>query len=117
MNSKRPVPHAVAGTLVGMFLLLDSVDHEHYRTGKIVAASGDCFLIQFDWLKERADRPPPPMELITIEELNAVCEHCGQKVANLFESRADLERWVTWLETPEKPTGETDKVVGLRKPH
>ena len=38
--------------LVGMFLVLTSTDHEHYRIGHIAAAVGDCYLIQFDKLKD-----------------------------------------------------------------
>jgi hypothetical protein len=50
-------------------------------------------------------------------ELSESCENCGQKLANLFKSRADMERWIAWLETPEKPEGQTGKVVHLKKPH
>jgi hypothetical protein len=53
--------------LVGMFLVLDTTDHEYYRTGEIVAAVGNCYLIQFDQLE--ADQPLPPMELFTLVEL------------------------------------------------
>ena len=35
-----------------MFLVLNTTDHEHYRTGQIVAAVGNCYLIQFDKLEE-----------------------------------------------------------------
>jgi hypothetical protein len=101
--------------LVGLFLVLDSTDHEHYRTGQVVAAIGNCFLIQFDKLK--ADHPTPPMELFTLEGLSGTCEDCGQKRASLFNSRPDMERWIAWLEAPEKPAGQSGKVVHLKKPH
>ncbi len=45
--SKQPA----ADTIVGMFLVLDSADHEHFGTGEIVAAVGNCYLIQFDRLE------------------------------------------------------------------
>jgi hypothetical protein len=102
--------------LVGLFLVL-SPDHEHYRTGQIVAVVGNCFLIQFDQAKNTPDDPPPPLELYTAEELSESCENCGQKLANLFKSRAEMERWIVWLETPEKPEGQASKVVHLKKPH
>jgi hypothetical protein len=89
-----------------MFLVLTSTDHEHYRIGHIAAAVGDCYLIQFDKLNESADHPLPPMELYTVEELSEVCENCGQKLANLFKSRADMERWIAWLSEPEEPAVE-----------
>jgi hypothetical protein len=100
--------------LVGMFLILDSTDHEHYRTGEIVAAVGSCYLIQFDQLE--ADHPLPPMELHTLDGLSGTCQNCGQKLANLFKGREDMERWIAWSETPEKPAG-SGKVVHLKKPH
>ena len=45
MKSQQP-------DLVGMFLVLDSTDHEHYRIGYIAAAVGNCYLIQFDKVEE-----------------------------------------------------------------
>ena len=102
--------------LVGLFLVLDSIDHEYYRTGQIVAAVGNCFLIQFDKLK--ADHPQqPPMELVTLEELSSACQSCGQKRANLFNSRADMEQWIAYVEAPEKPGDQSGKVIHLKKPH
>ena len=38
--------------LVGMFLVVESTGHEHYRTGRIAAAVGNCYLIQFDKMEE-----------------------------------------------------------------
>jgi hypothetical protein len=72
-------------------------------------------LIQFDKLE--ADHPPPAMELHTLEELSGVCENCGQKRANLFNSRANMEQWIAWLEAPDKLAGQSGKVVHLKKPH
>jgi hypothetical protein len=104
-------------TIVGMFLVLDSPDHEHYRTGQIIAAAGSCYLVKFDRVEVTADGPPSlPLELYTAEELSESCKDCGQKRANLFQSRTDMERWITWVETPEKPPGD-GTVVHLKKPH
>jgi hypothetical protein len=105
-----------ADTIVGLFLTLDSADHEHYRTGEIIAAVGNCYLIQFDKGEELV-MPQPPAELYTLEELSGSCEKCGQKRANLFKSRADLEQWIDWVNKPEKPEGPSGKVVHLKKPH
>ena len=49
--------------LVGMFLVVESTGHEHYRTGHIAAAVGNCYLIQFDKMEESEAPPLPPMEL------------------------------------------------------
>ena len=107
--------HPVADTIVGMFLVLDNADHEYCRTGEIVVAVGNCYLIQFDRLE--LDQPQPPAELYTLEKLSSSCENCGQKCANPFKSRADMEQWIAWLNKPEKPAGQPGKVVHLKKPH
>ena len=107
--------HSLADTIVGMFLVLDGADHEYYRVGQIVAAVGNCYLIQFDRLE--LDQPQPPAELYTLEELSGSCENCGQKRGNLFKSRADMEQWIAWLNKPEKPADQPGKVVHLKKPH
>ena len=101
--------------LAGMFLVLDSTDHEHYRTGQIVGAVGDCYLIQFDKLD--TDQPLPPIELHKLGELSAICQNCDQKLANLFKNRDDMMRWIAWLTKPEKLAGQSGKVVHLKKPH
>ena len=107
--------HPVADTIVGMFLVLDNADHEYYRTGEVVVAVGNCYLIQFDRLD--LDQPQPPAELCTLEELSSSCENCGQKRGNLFNTRAGMEQWIAWLNKPEKPAGQSGKVVHLKKPH
>jgi hypothetical protein len=113
--SKKLRPIHPGADLVGMFLVLDTTDHEHYRVGHIAAAVGNCYLIQFDKLEEKD--PLPPMELYTLDELSRTCENCGQKLANLFETRAEMMGWIAWLNEPEKPSGQSGKVVHLKKPH
>jgi hypothetical protein len=103
--------------LVGMFLVLEATDHEHYRIGHLATAVGNCYLIQFDQVEDSEEDLLPPMELYTLEELSRTCENCGQKLANLFNGRADMMRWIAWLNQPEKPAGRSGKVVHLKKPH
>ena len=103
--------------LVGMFLVVESTGHEHYRTGHIAAAVGNCYLIQFDKMEESQAPPLPPMELYTLEELSRTCEDCGQKLVSLFKTCADMTQWIAWLNQPEKPAGQSGKVVHLKKPH
>ena len=66
---------------------------------------------------EELEAPLPPMELYTLEELSRTCEDCGQKLVSLFETRADMTQWIAWLNQPEEPTGQSGKVVHLKKPH
>jgi hypothetical protein len=68
-------------------------------------------------VEDSEEHPLPPMELYTLEELSRTCENCGQKLANLFKSCADMMRWIAWLNQPEKPAGQSGKVVHLKKPH
>ena len=74
---------AMKTNLVGMFLVLDTADHEYYRTGQIVAAVGNCYLIQFDKLD--ADQPSPSMELVTLEELSGRCQNCEPEARQLVQ--------------------------------
>ena len=76
---------------------------------KSLSRSANCYLIQFDRLE--LDQPQPPAVLYTLEELSSSFENCGQKCANLFKSRADMEQWIAWLNKPEKPAGQPAKVV------
>ena len=101
--------------LAVMFLVLRYIDHEHYRTGEIVAAVGNCYLIQFDRVGDGS--ATAPMELHTLGELSATCQDCEQKLPTLFKSRDDMMRWSAWLTKPEKPAGQSGKVVHLKKPH
>jgi hypothetical protein len=54
--------------LVRMFLVLEATGHEHYRTGHIAAAVGNCYLIQFHKVEDSEEHLLPPMELYTLEE-------------------------------------------------
>jgi hypothetical protein len=53
----------------------------------------------------------------TLEELSRTCEDCGQKLVSLFKTRVDMTQWIAWLNQPEKPAGQSGKVVHLKKPH
>ena len=98
-----------------MFLVLDNADHEYYRTGEIVVAVGNCYLIP---IRQVGVRPTAAAGgALHLEELSSSCENCGQKCANLFKSRADMEQWIAWLNKPEKPADQPGKVVHLKKPH
>jgi len=102
--------------LVGKFLVLESTGHERYRTGHIAAAFGRIAASSSStrWKSRRRLRRRP---LYTIEELSRTCEDCGQKLVSLFKSRADMTQWIAWLNQPEKPGGQSGKVVHLKKPH
>ena len=76
--SKELRPIQPGADFAGMFLVLDNTDHQHYRTGQIVAVVGNCYLIQFDKLDEKD--PLPPMELYTLEELSRICQNCGRSL-------------------------------------
>ena len=68
--------------LVGMFLVLDSTDHEHYRTGQIVAAVGHCYLIQFDTLE--AGQPLPPSNATSVPACTKACSLDGRAQFQLY---------------------------------
>jgi hypothetical protein len=49
----RQIMEKLRSDLVGMFLVLNSPDHEHYRTGHIAVAVGNCYLIEFRFEKQK----------------------------------------------------------------
>jgi hypothetical protein len=100
--------------LVGMFLVLDDPGHEYYRTGEIVAAVGDCYLIQFDRMRAAL---PPPLELHTLEQLSGTCPDCDQKLASLFRTRAEMAEWIERVNAPEAPAEPLGKIINIKKPH
>jgi hypothetical protein len=101
-----------ADALVGMHLIMD--DGEYFRTGTVAAAVGSGgYLIEFDVMKEGC--PRPPLEIFTTEELVKVCRGCNDKRVSLFKSRVAMERWLAWMNAPDKSAGEGPKVVHLRK--
>ena len=81
-----------------MFLVLDNADHEYYRTGEIVLAVGNCYLIQFNRLE--LDQPQPPAELCTLEELTSTCENCGQKRA-IPDALLKAKKWAASVEVAD----------------
>jgi hypothetical protein len=102
-------------SLVGLWLVLDSPDHQSFRIGRIVTAVGDSFLIQLETLE--ANHPGvSPMELATAEELSAVCPS-GIKLVSLFKTRDDMTAWIDWVTTPEKPARQTGSKIVQIKPH
>jgi hypothetical protein len=101
-------------SLVGKFAFYD--EGETYQTGEIVAAaSPDAYLIKFDSYGH--GDAPLPMEVVSVEEMAAMVNHgpncnCHQKAWRFFETRAEMEAWVKWLDTPPP---EPKKVVRLVK--
>ena len=101
--------------LVGMFLVLYSIDHAYLNTGEIVGVAGNSYIIQFDKLD--AAHPPRPLEVHTAEELSDICQCCGLKVANMFKTRAEMDSWLDWMNRPQTPPEPRGKIVQLKKPH
>jgi hypothetical protein len=100
--------------IVGMFLVLDDPGHEYYRTGEIIAAVGNAYLIQFDKMRAAL---LPPLELHTLEQLSGTCPDCDQKLASLFRTRAEMAEWIERVNAPEAPAEPLGKIVNLKKPH
>ena len=96
----RPI-HPGAG-LIGMFLVLDTTDHEHYRIGHIAAAVGDCYLIQFDKLEEKI-RYHRWSYTRSISSAGPV-RIAGRKLANLFETLRGDDGVDRRLNQPKKPS-------------
>jgi hypothetical protein len=91
--------------LVGLHIIIDN--GEYYRIGKIVEKAGDAWLVEF----EPHDGMKGPMELISIEEMLGEAAD-GIKRFQFFRTRAELDTWRTWLDTPSE---NKPKVVSLIK--
>jgi hypothetical protein len=94
--------------LVGMSLFFDN--GESYRTGKVTdLVAENVYLLAFDNMSN--DSVPPHLELAGIEEMTSVTPD-GSKQFSFFKTRADLDAWMEWLNSP--PDSKT-KVVSLVK--
>jgi hypothetical protein len=71
---------------------------EHYRTGRVVDTDDGGVLIKFDPMN---GMPPLPMELVCMEELSTAVED-DLKVWGFFDTRAELDAFVNWLDSPDK---------------
>jgi hypothetical protein len=83
--------------LTGKFVLRSGA--EHYRTGQVVDTDDGGVLIKFDPMN---GMPPLPMEVVCIEEIATAVED-GLKVWGFFDSRAELDAFVAWLNSPDRP--------------
>jgi hypothetical protein len=60
---------------------------------------------------------PPPLELYTLEQLSGICPDCDRKLASLFKTRTEMDKWIEWVNAPETSVEPLAKVVNIKKPH
>lgn len=83
--------------LLGLYFVESDAGHKTYRIGQIVGemCQGLYYLISFD-TDPGADNPGVvPMEVISIQNLNAVCPNCNERMWDLFETKNDRDKYVT----------------------
>lgn len=91
--------------LVNKHFMID--DDASYRTGSVIAlVSEGIYLIACDNMQDNDVRLP--LELACIDEMLFV--QGGVRRFNFFETRADLDAWLKWLDTPSEAR---PKVVSL----
>lgn len=94
--------------LIGKFVLVDF--GESYRTGEIVTTLDDhYFMVRFDNMMEKV--PAKSTTLVCLHEMSATYGDEEFKSWHFFDTRADLQDYINWLEAPTKP-----EVVKLVKP-
>jgi hypothetical protein len=95
--------------LIGKFVLVDS--GESYRTGEIVTTLDDhYFMVRFDNMMEKV--PAKSTTLVCLHEMSATYGDEEFKSWHFFDTRADLQGYVEWLDAP----AEAAEVVKLVKP-
>lgn len=95
-------------TLVGMFYLRDG--GEYFVTGEILSEVKDgVYMVSTDSFGPT--EVTRPLELMAVEDMLGYSPD-GMPIISLFKSRADLDEWVEWLNSPEKPN-----VINLVKPN
>ena len=86
-------------TLTGLFFVHDI--GEFYRTGVVFRqAHPDAYLVRYDNMKRGSDMPDGGMALLTVScDLSATDDE-DNPIFRFFETRDELDTWVSWLETP-----------------
>jgi hypothetical protein len=102
-------------TIVGSFVYV--CDGEHYHTGEILAEiSHEHYLVRFD--NPTDARVPMPMELVSTTEMAAPHGvHGVGRPWSFFATRDDLDRWITWLDTPSEPRMNVVRSINPRDRH
>jgi len=82
------------------YVFVDDLDS--YRTGKILETVGECyFLVQFDDMSGLSANLPA--EMIHISEMVSVLPD-GSRTYGFFKSRDDMNAWISYLDSPRKPS-------------
>lgn len=85
--------------LTGLWFIWDS--GESFRTGQFKSRIDDgAYLIQHDDMTD-GELPIVPMQIVDLCDLTETLE-CGHKRFSIFATRADLDKWLEWLETPSE---------------
>jgi hypothetical protein len=86
-------------SLIGKFFCHMGAEYMH--TGKVVAQVDPAsVLIEID----RCEHVPKTLTIVALDEMTSTMSRDGSIDTNweFFASKADLEAWLTWLETPSE---------------
>ena len=113
--SKKLWPIHPGADFAGMFLVLDNTDHQHYRTGQIVAVVGNCYLIQFD----KSDEKIRCRRWSYTRSKNSAgyARIAGRSLLTCSRPALIWSSGSPGSNEPEKSSGQSGKVVHLKKPH
>ena len=83
--------------LVGMYFVEAAADHKSLRIGQITRdiVNGLYYLIRLSPAPGDHLGFIPPNEVVSIMNFNERCNHCGERLWNLFETIEDRDRYVT----------------------
>jgi hypothetical protein len=85
-------------------------DAESWRTGVVKAAIDGAVLVQFDQMNDHDPSWSLPVEVVCLEEIMHAVEG-GLKVWGFFDTRAELDAYLNWMQTLDKPKERVVKII------
>ena len=96
MNATSGPTPARHTSLVGWWFVEGDKEHKSFRLGQIVGeiVGGLYYMITFQLTPDAEATYTPPHEVISIANLNEKCNHCGERLWDLFQTREDRDAYV-----------------------
>ena len=100
-------------TLTGMLFVQDCEDH--YHVGEIVRqCHPDAYLVRYEAV---SDAPIRPLTVLTVTHDFSALDSDGHPIFRLFETHADRQAWIDWLDTPVEKPAPVARLVKKEKTH
>lgn len=98
------------GNMIGLFFYRDIGDY--YQTGEIIRqVHENAYLTRLDDVSDECSASRSTLFLFTVEGDFSAINHDGNSIFRFFDTRADLQAWLTWLNTPTETPKEIVRPV------